>query len=49
VEKRGFGAACLGTLAHGGRKEAWSFNLLCVERLLVGGHTLGERAQASRH
>jgi hypothetical protein len=30
-ENGGFGAACLGALVHGGRKEAWSFKHLCVE------------------
>jgi hypothetical protein len=49
VKKRGFGAACLGALVHGGRKEAWSFIHCVVECLLVGGRTLGWRAHASRH
>jgi hypothetical protein len=40
VKKRGFGAACLGALVHGGCKEAWSLILCMVECLLVGGRML---------
>jgi hypothetical protein len=49
VKKRGFGATCLGTLVHGGHKEAWSFIMCVVVYLLGGGSTLGVRAQACRY